>query len=133
MFLNVPYEYQEELINAFNYTLTGTSLMIIYYSIGAIAYGMLSSKCIGFINLFANISGLILTVVFFRLEYGLLSIGYASLIRSIIYILGSILYITYRFVNEKIGFSFDLLLMKDFLSCHFIISLEVWGRIYCQI
>ncbi|EXZ10277.1 hypothetical protein M073_1721, partial [Bacteroides fragilis str. DS-71] len=28
LFLNVPYEYQEELINAFNYTLTGTSLMI---------------------------------------------------------------------------------------------------------
>lgn len=119
LFLNVPYEYQEELINAFNYTLTGTSLMIIYYSIGTIAYGMLSSKCIGFINLFANISGLILTVVFFRLEYGLLSIGYASLIRSIIYILGSILYITYRFVNEKIGFSFDLLLMKDFFKLSF--------------
>ena len=48
-----------------------------------------------------------------------MSIGYASLIRSIIYILGSILYITYRFVNEKIGFSFDLLLMKDFFKLSF--------------
>jgi O-antigen/teichoic acid export membrane protein len=111
---------------AFFYALMGTSMMLVYYILGAIDYGLLSSKGIGSINALGNLSSFLSIFFFLSMGYGVVALGMALFIRGMVYLGLSILYTFLRFRAEKIRFSFDRLILKDFIS---LIGINFLGKI----
>lgn len=101
---------------SFFLTLIGTILMIIYYIFGAIDYAILSSKGIGLINVFGNFGSMIAIIILLNLGYGIISLGIASLLRGIIFLLLSVLYTYFRFKKEAIFLRWNINIFKDFTS-----------------
>ncbi|MDR2410363.1 MAG: polysaccharide biosynthesis C-terminal domain-containing protein [Bacteroidales bacterium] len=117
-----------ELKNAFLLTLIGTVIMLIYFSLGAIDYGLLSSKTIGLIGVTGNYFSLIAVILLIK-QKGLIALGIASIVRSCIYFGGSIVYTFIRFKNESIKLIFDMNIVKDFFSLSLFNSLGKTGSI----
>jgi O-antigen/teichoic acid export membrane protein len=105
-----------DLKKAFLFSLTGTVLMLVYYVIGAIDYGLLSSKGIGIINTIGNFSSLILSVFFLKMGYGVIALGMATFARGVIYLLLSLIYTIARFQAEGIHLNYNKMILKDFTS-----------------
>lgn len=105
-----------EIQLAFGYTLLGSVLMLIYYIWGAIAIGLLSSKGIGIINTVGNFGSLFSIIYMLHAGYGVLALGIAALLRGGLFLFLSIGYVLIRFYEEKISFSCNKTLFKEFLT-----------------
>ena len=116
IFPGVPVAVLGEIQLAFGYTLLGSMLMLIYYIWGAIALGLLSSKGIGIINTVGNFGSLFSIIYMLHAGYGILALGIAALLRGGLFLSLSIGYVLIRFYEEKISFSCDKTLFKEFLA-----------------
>lgn len=101
---------------AFLFSLIGTLLMLMYYTVGAIDYGILSSKAIGLINQFGNFGSMLSIIYFLNNGHGVVSLGYSSVIRGSIYLLLSVTYTIFRFHHEKIKLNFNFKGLSEFKS-----------------
>lgn len=108
--------YIHDLQNAFGLSLIGTFFMLIYYILGAIDYGILSSIGIGLINLISNLLSLILIVFLLTNNYGILSLGLGALIRGFSFLVLSFIYTFFRFRSEDIEWKMNRGLLVDFVS-----------------
>lgn len=112
----MPINYLNELKSAFGLMLIGTFLTINYYSFSSVSYAILSSKTIGLVNFVGNISGLFTTVYCLTHNYGLLSLGIASIVRGSIFLLGSLFYVYNRFRKEDIRVHLTTSCIKEVFS-----------------
>jgi len=102
------------LTRAFNYALIGTLLMVFSYILVAINQGLQSSLGIGLIFTVANISGIALTIILLYNGLSVIALGAALLCRSIIYVIGNLIYMLWRFKTENLKLSFESSVFKDF-------------------
>ncbi len=109
-------DFLRELKAAFGLMLVGTFLTINYYSFSSVSYAILSSKTIGLINFIGNVSGLLTTVYCLTHDYGLLSLGIASIMRGLIFLLGSAFYVYNRFKKEDIQVKLTISCIKEVFS-----------------
>lgn len=116
IFPNIDNSINLSLQKAFGYTLIGTVLMLSYYIIGTINYGLQSSLGIGIITTIGNFGGLAANIYFLINGYGVISFGIASIIRGALYLFLSLLYMKWRFSLENISLSYNKSLLKDFLG-----------------
>jgi O-antigen/teichoic acid export membrane protein len=117
-----------ELKNAFLLTLIGTVIMLIYFSFGAIDYGLLSSKTIGLISAAGNCFSLI-TVILLIKQKGIIALGIAAIVRGFIYLGGSVVYTFVRFKKESIKIIFDTNIVREFFSLSLFNSFGKAGSI----
>lgn len=126
IFDSIPNVYISDLRFAFLLMLLGSILLINYYSLGAIDYAMMSSKSIGCINLISNIMALFTTILMLTKGHGIISLGGATLVRGLCFILGSSLYTYYRFKIDNIRLILDYSLLKEVFS---LIGFNFLGKI----
>lgn len=118
--------YISDIKTAFFYSLVGSILMLIYFIFGAIDYGMLSSKGIGFINVTGNFGSMICIIILLKNGYGVIALGLAGLFRGVVYLALSLVYTLFRFYSEKITLSWNTSLLKEFIS---LMSFNFLGKI----
>lgn len=102
------------LTRAFNYALIGTLLMVFSYILVAINQGLQSSLGIGLIFTAANIAGIALTIILLYNGLSVVAMGASLLCRSIIYVVGNLIYMLWRFNIENLRLSYKSSVFKDF-------------------
>jgi O-antigen/teichoic acid export membrane protein len=123
---NLSFDDFTSLKESFYYALIGSILMILSYSLNGINQGLQSSLGIGLIYSLANTAGIILTWLMLVNGYGVLALGIAMFIRSLIYVFGNLAYLIYRICDERITISMDIMVFKEFKS---LMSYNFLGRI----
>jgi Na+-driven multidrug efflux pump len=102
------------LLDAFLITVIGTSFSMLSYAFVGSNQGLQSSLGIGIIYLISSIIGIIFNIYLLFNGYGLLSIAFATLIRSGVLCLGNIIYLFYRIKRQNIHLSFSKVFFIDF-------------------
>lgn len=93
------------LIQAFQISVVGTGLVVFSYAITAVNQGLQSSLGIGIVYVIVNIASIVVTIMLLK-NWGLLAIPLGNLIRGGGMVIGNTIYLTWRFLSEKVVFSF---------------------------
>lgn len=96
------------LKNAFCLAITASSLLIFSYGLTSFNQGLLSSVGIGLVYVGATSSSLILNVYLLMKGYGLYSIPISQILNALLLIVGNVVYIFWRYMQESLKFRFSL-------------------------
>lgn len=97
-------------------TSISTCIMMFSFSIAGINMGLQSSLGIGIIFTVMNIFGIVSTIYFLKMNFGLLAFGYTGMLRALIYFGGHALYLLGRVHIEKYKIAIDTRVLKELTS-----------------
>ena len=123
--LNILPSYQQEFLMALGLTSFSTILMVFSFNIQGINFGLQSSLGIGLVFTLMNIVGIISTIIFLHLGYGLLAFGYSGMLRSIIYLGGNIVYLLFRYKTDKFPISTEKKGIKELFN---LLAFNFFGK-----
>jgi O-antigen/teichoic acid export membrane protein len=103
-----------DLKSAFILSLFGTCIMMFSYSLISINQGLQSSLGIGLVYLIANIGSIVMTIVLLKKGFGIITLGWVTLYRAIIYFIGNLAYLLYRLYKENIKVRYSKSIKGDF-------------------
>jgi O-antigen/teichoic acid export membrane protein len=116
----------QQLHFSFVLALIAAILMVFSYTIISANQGLQSSLGIGVVYAIANLGGLSVTYLMLIEGYGIVSLGMASLVRAIIYLVGNSFYLYFRLISENIRIKYDKIYFKEFKS---LIAFNFLGRL----
>jgi O-antigen/teichoic acid export membrane protein len=113
------------IVRAFSLAVIGTSLMLFSFAIVSISQGLQGSLGVGLINNGTIIISFILTIILLNKGFGLFAIAIGLVFSGVCHTLGQGIYLIWRLISEKIGFSFSF---TSVISLMKLLSYTLLGR-----
>lgn len=104
------------LEQAFMLAVVGSGLLLLSYAITSVNQGLQSSLGVGLIYVVVHVLDIVLILGLLFSGYGVLALGYSVLFRGSGMLIGNGVYLFWRMISEKLGFTFTLYAMKDLLG-----------------
>jgi O-antigen/teichoic acid export membrane protein len=114
------------LKNCFLITLIGSAFLIFSYSLTAINQGLQSSKGIGLIYVLVALTGIIISMIMLKNNYGLYSMAIVPLISGVGLTAGNLGYLFWRCKTDEIPFVKSL---QEFKGISKLVSYSFMGRL----
>jgi O-antigen/teichoic acid export membrane protein len=118
--------YVNDLKISFLLSLIGLILSFASYTVTGINQGLQSSLGIGLIYFFANISSIFITFFLLTKSFGLIAIGLSFFCRGFLLLIGNLIYLYFRKINNSIKLKYDF---ENFIEVKKLLAFNFLGKI----